>query len=236
MNIEREIEGIEKTISDLNKRFQNEISRVQRRNKLMIFLFPVILLIAVGYCGYIYSFVDQSFNAEEVAAYFETIFYNRIYNGMPRLEKYLSESAPQITKQLVDETMRSIPLLRREAQNNLDTMAEIFVNRLTSKFIFSLHDTLKENKGIIETLPQMVDEKNIYIFANQLANEIKQQLDNSPEIDLPALAKSISNVDVELKSLLKDDLKLTEGQRLEKRFVKLLLQMVDEGKLNLKIE
>lgn len=236
MNIEKEIGEIESSVSHLNKNLQSEVNNIRKRKKLTMFLSPVILLMVLSYCVYIYSFISRVLNPQEVASYFRVILASRIYNSMPQIEKYLIESAPELTEKLVDDVIRGIPSLRHEAQNNIDTMAEIFVNRLTARFIYSFHDILMENKEAIKTVPQMLDKQNIYFFAEQLAKEIKLQLDTSAEIDLPELAKSISNINGELKNLLKDDSELTEEQKLEKRFVKLLLQLMDQEKINFKWE
>lgn len=223
------VEDLERRINAINGELTRRITEVQQQRKRTNLITGLLVVFFLGYLLWTTFYISRHLTPANIIASVYGQATRQLPSAIEEAAHALQASAPALVSEMLRGVAVSIPQARKSAQKRVDVLLQDAFVQIESHLETAMPIVFPEHPDGVARLMRPMGEHEIKAMARELANALEVTIEAEGEgLDDDALKQirdKIWAIQEELDTLRRGGTKLTDMQRLEKRFIELVIQL-----------
>ena len=189
----------------------------------------VLCVVIAGYLSFLTALVQARLSPEALVTTARHVVLKNMPGVVLQFRRSLTASAPDFAKTVIAEGLKAVPTLRLKAQENIDQAVAAYLEDIRKVFPHAFQAVVLQHEGALKAISRLNDGE-IYALAHELMDGLVKEmhLAGATPAALAQAEQDLWRMQHELEALRQPNERLTEDQRLEKRFLELLIQAINQ--------
>lgn len=221
--------AVQDKIQAMIKEYDRRIEKVNKQKLLLLSISISFIVILGAYLCFAYvQFRKLTAPTNLVGMGYDSAM-EMLPQAIGKIETYLIESAPAFVDNAFDSLLKQLPAVRKATQERIDLLIDGLLRTLEDSFSTCLKSIIGSYREDILSIADVKDKQQVYILAARMENDLRGRFDAETNAVINKFATKLENIDKELDMLVSTPaVHLTHEQALERRFLELWMQIVEE--------
>ena len=226
---EHELTHLAKEIHTLQADLAARQAVAEQRLKKFRTVAIVLCVVVASYLSFLTGLVQARLSPEALVTTARHIVLKNMPGVVLRFQHSMASSAPDFAQTVIAEGIKRVPTLRLKAQENVDRAVAAYLEDIQKVFPHAFQAVVLQHAEALRAISRLNDGE-IHALARELTDDLVKEMHLAGAT--PAVVADVEEhlwrMQRELAALRQPNERLTEDQRLEKRFLELLIQAVNQ--------
>lgn len=221
--------AVQDKIQALIKEYEGRIEKINKQRLFLLSVSITFLIILGAYLCFAYVQFRKLTTPTTLVGMGYDSAMEMLPEAIGKIESYLIESAPALVGSAFDSLLEQVPAFRKATQERIDLLIDELLRTVEDSFSTCLRSVIGAYREDILSIAEVKDKQQVYILAARVENDLRNRFDAETEDIIKKFACKLKNIDKELDLLVSmHPAHLTQEQVLERRFLELWMQIVEE--------
>lgn len=221
--------AVQDKLQALIKEYERRIEKIKKQKILLLSISIIFLIILGGYLCFSYVQFRKLTTPTNLVGMGYDSAMEVLPEAIGKIESYLIKSAPALVGSAFDSLLEQVPAARKATQERIDLLIDELLRTLEDSFSTCLRSVIGAYREDILSIAEVKDRQQVYVLAARVENDLRNKFDAETDDIINKFATKLENINEELDLLVSmHPAHLTQEQVLERRFLELWMQIVEE--------